>query len=66
MKKKTLIQQLNENYNEANLEDVKKHIEEESKKPAKPVYRMVVEHKGPTKVTVTEKSMKSFTKTLLK
>ena len=66
MKKKTLIQQLNENYNEANLEDVKKHIEEESKKPSKPVYRMVVEHKGPTKVTVTEKSMKSFAKTLLK
>ena len=66
MKKKTLIQQLNENYNEANLEDVKKHIEEESKKPAKPVYRMVVEYKGPTKVTITEESRKKFTQTLLK
>ena len=66
MKKKTLIQQMNENYNDANLEDVEKHIEEESKKPAKPVYRMVVEHKGPTKVTVTDKSMKSLAKTLLK
>lgn len=66
MKKKTLIQQLNANYNEANLEDLKKHIEEESKKPAKPVYRMVVEHKGPTKVTVTEKSRKICAEIILK
>ena len=63
--KKNLIQQLNENYNEANLENVKKQIEEDSKKPAKPVYVMVQKHTGPTNVTVTEKSRKiPYKKTL--
>ena len=53
-----LIKKMAENYNDENLKDLEKYIEEESKKPAKPVYRMVVEHKGPTKVTVTEASRK--------
>ena len=60
-----LIKKMMVNYNDKNLEDLSKHIEEQSNQPAKPVYTMVVEHKGPTKVTVTEKSMKKLSKVVL-
>ncbi|MBR1988131.1 MAG: hypothetical protein IKA36_03720 [Clostridia bacterium] len=61
-----LVKKLIDNYNDVNLQSLKEHIEKESKEPAKPVYVMVQKHTGPTKVTVTEKSMKNLTKTLLK
>lgn len=57
---------LTENYNEENLEDLTKHIEEESKKPAKPIYRMVEKHTGPIKVIVTEASRKKCAEIILK
>ena len=60
-----MIKQMTINYNDENLKDLDKHIEETSNHPTKPVYTMVVEHKGPTKVTVTEKSMKKLAKTVL-
>lgn len=55
---------LEDNYNDANLEDVRKHIEED--KSPKEVYVLT---QAPTKrvdVKVTDKSRKLFTKTLLK
>ena len=60
-----LIKRIAENYNDENLRALDKHIEETSKKPAQPVYAMVVEHKGPTKVTVTDKSVKKLSKVVL-
>lgn len=60
-----IIKQMTVNYNDENLKDLDKHIEEASKKTVQPVYAMVVDHKGPTKVTVTEKSMKKLAKTVL-
>ena len=61
-----LINRLRENYNDENLKDIEKHIEEESKKPAKPVYVMVQKHTGPTKVEVSEKSREICAKVILK
>ena len=60
-----LIKKITENYNDENLKSLDKHIEKQSKQQPKPVYTMVVEHKGPTKVTVTEKSMKKLSKVVL-
>ena len=59
------IKKMTENYNEENLKDLDKHIKETGNRLAKPVYKMVVDHKGPTNVTVTEKSMKKLAKTVL-
>ena len=60
-----IIKKMTENYNEENLIDLDKHIERTSNQPTKPIVKMVVEHKGPTKVTVTEKSMKKLSKVIL-
>ena len=60
-----LIKKMIENYNDENLVELDKHIEKTSNRTAKPVFRMVVEHKGPTTVTVTEKSMKKLSKVVL-
>ena len=62
---KKLIKKMIENYDEENLKSLDTHIEESSNRPTKPVYKMVVDHKGPTNVTVTEKSMKKLAKTVL-
>lgn len=63
--KRKLIKKMVENYNEENLKELDEHIEKTSNRPAKPVYKMVVDHKGPTNVTVTEKSMKKLSKVVL-
>ena len=60
-----IVKKMIENYNEENLQDLDKHIEETNNRQSKPVYRMVVHHQGPTKVTVTEKSMKKLSKVVL-
>lgn len=60
-----MIRKMTENYNEENLKDLDKHIEETSKKPLQPVYTMVVDHKGPIKVKTNRKSMKKLAKTIL-
>lgn len=60
-----IIKKMTENYNEENLKDLDKHIKETGNRLSKPVYKMVVDHKGPTNVTVTEKSMKKLAKTVL-
>ena len=62
---KKLINKMIDNYNEENMKSLDKHIEENCKNSAKPVYGMVEEHKGPTKVAVTEKSMKKLSKVVL-
>ena len=61
-----LINKLRENYNDENLKDVEKHIEEQSKKPTGPVYIMVQKHTGPTEVKVSEKSREICAKVILK
>ena len=60
-----MIKQMTVNYNDENLKDLDKHIEQTSNRPSKPVLKMVVDHKGPTNVTVTDKSMKKLAKTVL-
>ena len=57
-----LIKKMTENYNEENLKSLDKHFKN---KQQKQVYGMIVEHNGPTKVTVTEKSMKKLSKVVL-
>ncbi len=60
-----IIKKMTENYNEENLKDLDKHIEKTSNRPTKPILKLVVDHKGPTSVTVTEKSMKKLSKMVL-
>ena len=61
---KKLINKMIDNYNEENLKSLDKHISE-NKNQSKSVVRMVEEHKGPIKVTVTEKSVKKLSKVVL-
>lgn len=60
-----MIKKLTENYNDENLKELDKHIEQTSNRQSKTVLKMVVDHKGPTSVTITEKSMKKLAKTVL-
>ena len=60
-----MIKKMTENYNDENLKDLDKHIDKLSNQPAKPVFKMVIKHDGPTKVFVTEKSMKKLSKVVL-
>ena len=60
-----LIKRITGNYNDENLKSLDYHIEKQSQKTEKPVYAMVVEHKGTTTVTVTEKSIKKLSKVVL-
>ena len=60
-----LINKMIDNYNDENLKSLDKHIEEVSIKSNQPIYTMVVEHKGPTKVKTNSKSMKKLAKVIL-
>ena len=55
---------LDDNYNDANLEDVRKHIEEDQ--PSKQAYVLVQAPTTRVDVTITDSSRKKFAKTLLK
>lgn len=59
---KNLLQKLSDNYNDVNLQSLDEHIEAEPKKTA---VVMISKHTGPTKVKVTEKSMKKLAKVVL-
>lgn len=54
-----------QDYNEGNLQALHEHIEKTSTEPQKPVYRLTINHKGPTEVVVTEESRKKLAKVLL-
>ena len=60
-----LINKMIDNYNDENLKSLDKHIEKASIKSNQPIYTMVVEHKGPTKVKTNSKSMKKLAKVIL-
>ena len=60
-----LIKKMTDNYNDENLKSLDDHIEQQSQKTEKQVHAMVIDHKGPIKVTVTEKSMKKLSKVVL-
>ena len=60
-----LIKKMTDNYNDENLKSLDDHIEKQSQNNRKPVFTMVIDHKGPTKVTITEKSMKKLSKVVL-
>lgn len=52
-----------DNFNDANLESVEKHISEYSQSSSKEIYTMV-QLNSPCRVVVTDTSRKKFTKTL--
>ena len=60
-----LINKMIGNYNDENLKSLDKHTEQGSKNSNQPIYTMVVEHKGPTKVKTNSKSMKKLAKVIL-
>ena len=55
-----------ENYNDENLRSLDEQIAQSSKRTSKTVTRMIVEHTGPSDVTVTEGSMKNLADVILK